>query len=55
MVGDADAVTRFGRVVLDLVYLRPGSRKQESEADFIGLMMMAQACVSAPACGRGGG
>ena len=31
-------------LVLDLVFQRPGSRKQESEADHIGLLMMAQSC-----------
>ena len=45
-LGDPETVTRLGRILLDLVYLRPGSRKQEAEADYIGLMMMAQACVS---------
>ena len=30
--------------VLDLAYNRPGSRKQESEADLLGLMMMSRAC-----------
>lgn len=39
-------MTRLGRVVLDLAYLRPGSRRQEEEADYIGLLMMAEACVS---------
>ncbi|KAA8907328.1 peptidase family M48-domain-containing protein [Sphaerosporella brunnea] len=43
-LGDPDTVGRMGRIVLDLVYLRPGSRKQEAEADYIGLLMMAQAC-----------
>jgi predicted Zn-dependent protease len=32
------------RLLLDLFLSRPGSRKQEAEADYIGLMMMAQAC-----------
>jgi len=43
-IGDPDSVSRMGNILFDLVYLRPGSRKQESEADYIGLMMMAQAC-----------
>ncbi|KAI5849044.1 peptidase family M48-domain-containing protein [Tricharina praecox] len=43
-IGDPDMVGRMGRILIDLVYLRPGSRKQEAEADYIGLMMMAQAC-----------
>ena len=30
-IGDPDVVTRMGRLVIDLVYLRPGSRKQEAE------------------------
>lgn len=34
----------LGRILMDLVYLRPSSRKQEAEADYIGLMMMASAC-----------
>lgn len=45
-LGDVDSVSRVGNTLLDLAYLRPGSRKQESEADYIGLMMMAEACVS---------
>ncbi|TKA55287.1 hypothetical protein B0A49_10526, partial [Cryomyces minteri] len=32
------------RMVVDLAFTMPGSRKQESEADYIGLMMMAQSC-----------
>ncbi|RPB02226.1 hypothetical protein L873DRAFT_497058 [Choiromyces venosus 120613-1] len=36
--------TSFLGNVMDLVYLRPGSRRQEAEADYIGLMMMAEAC-----------
>ncbi|KAI9852693.1 MAG: hypothetical protein M1824_001823 [Vezdaea acicularis] len=31
-------------LIADLAFLRPGSRKQESEADYIGLMLMAQSC-----------
>ncbi|KAL3424239.1 peptidase family M48 [Phlyctema vagabunda] len=34
----------LGEFALDLGIMRPGSRKQESEADYIGLMMMAKAC-----------
>lgn len=34
----------LSRMLLDLAFQRPGSRKQESEADYIGLMMMAQSC-----------
>ncbi|KAF8423654.1 peptidase M48 [Tirmania nivea] len=36
----------LGRVLMDLVYLRPQSRMQEAEADYIGLMMLAQACYN---------
>ncbi|CCX16186.1 peptidase family M48-domain-containing protein [Pyronema domesticum] len=45
-LGDVDSVSRVGNTLLDLAYLRPGSRKQESEADYIGLMMMAEACYN---------
>lgn len=31
---------------LDLVFNKPGSRAQESEADYIGLMLMAQSCYN---------
>jgi predicted Zn-dependent protease len=34
----------FGGYVLDLLFSRPMGRRQESEADYIGLMMMAEAC-----------
>ena len=30
-IGDPDTVGRMGRILMDLVYLRPASRKQESE------------------------
>lgn len=43
-IGDSTMINHMGRILIDLVYLRPGSRKQEAEADYIGLMMMAQAC-----------
>jgi metalloendopeptidase OMA1, mitochondrial len=33
-----------GQVLLDLGVTRPASRVQESEADYIGLMMMARSC-----------
>ncbi|KAI0179117.1 hypothetical protein GGR52DRAFT_570017 [Hypoxylon sp. FL1284] len=37
--------TQFiGGAVLDLLFSRPMGRMQESEADYIGLMMMAEAC-----------
>ncbi|KAH0396619.1 hypothetical protein KCU89_g9122, partial [Aureobasidium melanogenum] len=44
LLGLGDVGNVFTRMVVDLAFLRPGSRKQESEADYIGLMMMAQAC-----------
>ncbi|KAI0885641.1 uncharacterized protein GGS22DRAFT_131801 [Annulohypoxylon maeteangense] len=34
----------IGGAVLDLLFSRPMGRMQESEADYIGLMMMAEAC-----------
>ncbi|KAI1466023.1 peptidase family M48-domain-containing protein [Daldinia caldariorum] len=34
----------IGSTVLDLLFSRPMGRVQESEADYIGLMMMAEAC-----------
>lgn len=34
----------IGNVFVDLAFLRPGSRSQESEADYIGLLMMAESC-----------
>jgi len=34
----------LGDVAMDLGLMRPASRKQESEADYIGLMMMAKSC-----------
>jgi len=40
-IGDGGSL---GRILMDLVYLRPQSRKQEAEADYIGLMILAQAC-----------
>jgi predicted Zn-dependent protease len=36
----------FGGTLLDILFSRPMGRKQESEADFIGLMMMAEACYN---------
>lgn len=36
--------TYLGNAVLDLVFSRPMGRRQEAEADYIGLMMMAEAC-----------
>ncbi|KAK1654272.1 peptidase family M48 [Colletotrichum phormii] len=34
----------LGRGVMDLMFTRPMGRMQESEADYIGLMLMAEAC-----------
>ncbi len=34
----------LGDIAMDLGLMRPASRKQESEADYIGLMMMAKSC-----------
>ncbi len=34
----------IGNSVLELLFRRPMGRMQESEADYIGLMMMAEAC-----------
>ncbi|KAL9117763.1 MAG: hypothetical protein Q9187_005699, partial [Circinaria calcarea] len=39
-----DVSGQLSFALLDYAYNRPGSRKQESEADYIGLMMMAQSC-----------
>ncbi|KAH8158268.1 hypothetical protein CIB48_g9969, partial [Xylaria polymorpha] len=36
--------TYLGHILLDLVFSRPMGRLQEAEADYIGLMMMAEAC-----------
>lgn len=34
----------FNRVFFDLIFTLPFSRQMETEADFVGLMLMAQAC-----------
>ncbi|KAK0278991.1 hypothetical protein LTS16_014773 [Friedmanniomyces endolithicus] len=34
----------FGNMALNLAFTLPGSRKQEEEADYIGLMMMSESC-----------
>lgn len=36
----------FGNAFVDLAFMRPGSRSQESEADYIGLLMMSESCYS---------
>jgi predicted Zn-dependent protease len=38
------AIQLFGGLGLDIIFARPMGRLQETEADYIGLMMMAQAC-----------
>lgn len=38
------AVQAFGGWLLDTLFGRPMSRKMESEADYIGLLLMAEAC-----------
>lgn len=37
---------RFSRILLQLGFEMPNGRKQETEADFIGLQMMAEACYN---------
>ncbi|KAI9679635.1 MAG: hypothetical protein M1829_001597 [Trizodia sp. TS-e1964] len=34
----------FGAAIIDLAFSKPGTRKQEAEADYIGLLMMAESC-----------
>lgn len=34
----------IGNTLLDLVFAKPAGRQQESEADFIGLLLMAKSC-----------
>ncbi|KAL9076614.1 MAG: hypothetical protein Q9161_000946 [Pseudevernia consocians] len=41
-----DIPDQFSHFLLDIAFERPGSRKMESEADYIGLLMMAQACYN---------
>jgi Zn-dependent protease with chaperone function len=38
------AMQAIGGWLLDTLFARPMSRKMESEADYIGLMLMAEAC-----------
>lgn len=38
------AIQMFGGAMLDVAFGKPMSRLQESEADYIGLMMMSEAC-----------
>ena len=37
-------VPSIGRFAVNLAFTLPGSRKQEAEADYIGLLMMAESC-----------
>ena len=39
-----DVSGQISQTALEYAYMRPGSRKQESEADHIGLLMMASVC-----------
>ena len=39
-----DISSRSSRSLLDIAFKLPGSRKMESEADYVGLLMMAEAC-----------
>ncbi|KAF2144069.1 uncharacterized protein K452DRAFT_267196 [Aplosporella prunicola CBS 121167] len=39
-------------MLFDLTFSKPGSRAQESEADYIGLMMMAQSCYNPEAAAQ---
>lgn len=41
-----DVSFSFGQMLFDLVLNMPASRKHEAEADYIGLMMMAQGCYN---------
>ncbi len=44
LAGTLDISGQLAQFLLDIAFERPGSRKMESEADYIGLLMMAQAC-----------
>ena len=39
-----DISSQFSQALLNIAFKLPGSRKMESEADYIGLLMMAEAC-----------
>ena len=39
-----DISSQFSHALLDIAFKLPGSRKMESEADYVGLLMMAEAC-----------
>lgn len=42
----------IGRFAVNLAFTLPGSRKQEAEADYIGLLMMAESCYDPAAAMR---
>ncbi|KAK5137897.1 hypothetical protein LTR08_006666 [Meristemomyces frigidus] len=42
----------FGGMLVNLAFTLPGSRQQEAEADYIGLLMMAEACYDPSAAMR---
>ncbi|KAK5127847.1 hypothetical protein LTR85_004964 [Meristemomyces frigidus] len=42
----------FGSMAVNLAFTLPGSRKQEAEADYIGLLMMAESCYDPTAALR---
>jgi metalloendopeptidase OMA1, mitochondrial len=45
--GTTSGLGRYlGSILLDLGIMRPASRQQESEADYIGLMLMAKSCYN---------
>ena len=39
-----DISSQFSHTLLEIAFSLPGSRKMESEADYVGLLMMAEAC-----------
>lgn len=41
-----DSTAQLAAVVLDYAISRPGSRQQETEADLLGLLMMAKSCYN---------
>lgn len=41
-----DISSRFSHALLSIAFKLPGSRKMESEADYVGLLMMAEACYN---------
>ena len=47
-----DISSRFSHGLLNIAFKLPGSRKMESEADYVGLLMMAEACYDPNAAVR---